>query len=117
MIMRPPQPNQTITRKSYPFRIIALNNKSIIVALLGMLQVDHKAAAQPAATTLAATSIGQTNATLQGTVNPNGASAAAYYQYGLTTNYDNLGGFVALPATNAAQTLPGLIVNSLRSPA
>src|SRR6266487_3870546 len=69
------------------------------------------------ATTPSAIRIGQTNATLHGTVNPNGALAAAYYQYGVTTNYDGLGGFVALPATNAAQTLAGLVVNSLRSAA
>ena len=69
--------------------------------------------AQPTATTLAATSISQTNATLHGTVNPNGQPVVAYFQYGLTTNYGCIGGYVALPATNTAQTLTGLVVNGL----
>src|SRR3954471_13003506 len=97
-----------------------MKNKFIVVALLGWagwLHFSLSALAQPVAATPAATGIGQTNATLHSSVNPNGALAAAYYQYGLTTNYDNLGGFVALPATNPAQTLPGLSVNSLRGPA
>src|ERR1044072_2135844 len=97
-----------------------MKNKFIVIALLGgagLLHFPLTAVAQPVATTLAATGIGQTNATLHGTVNPNGALAAAYYQYGVTTNYDGLGGFVALPATNAAQTLAGLVVNSLRTTA
>ncbi len=80
---------------------------------LGLLHFPVIAAAQPVATTLAATSISQTNATINGTVNPNGAVAVAYFQYGLTTNYGNIGGFIALPATNTAQTLAGLVVNAL----
>src|SRR5205085_7568021 len=70
--------------------------KFLVVAWLsgaGLFQFLPTVSAQPAATTLAATGIGQTNATLHGTVNPNGALATAYYQYGLTTNYDNLVGF------------------------
>jgi photosystem II stability/assembly factor-like uncharacterized protein len=97
-----------------------MKNKLIVAALLGWLGVFNfqlTTMAQTVATTLAATSIGQTNATLNGTVNPNGTLAAAYFQYGLTTNYDNLGGYMALPVTNTAQTLPGLVVNSLQEPA
>src|SRR5678815_1275282 len=37
---------------------------------------------------------------------------SAYYQYGLTTNYGYLGGFIALPATNTTLTLPGLVLNA-----
>ena len=44
----------------------------------------------PVTTTLAATSIGITNATLNATVNPGGASTAIYFQYGLDTNYGSL---------------------------
>jgi hypothetical protein len=94
-------------------------NRLIVVALLSWLSslnLHLTAMAQPLATTLAATSVTSTNATLNGTVNPNGAKAAAYFQYGLTTNYDNLGGFIAQPATNTAQTLPGLVVNALHGP-
>jgi hypothetical protein len=97
-----------------------MKSKLIVVALLGwlcMLNPHFTAFAQPVATTLAATSLSSSNATLNGTVDPNGAVAVAYYQYGLTTNYDSLGGFLAQPATNTAQTLPGLVVNVLHGPA
>jgi 6,7-dimethyl-8-ribityllumazine synthase len=97
-----------------------MKTKFILVALLaayGLLQSALTTLAQPTATTLAATSIGPNNATLNGTVNPNGATAAGYFQYGLTTNYGNIGGFLALPATNTAQALPGVVVNALQGPA
>jgi len=96
-------------------KLVGTQNKVIIIALLGAVALLHfpvTSAAQPAATTLAATGIGQTNATLNGTVNPNGAPAVAYFQYGPTTNYGYLGGYVALPATNTTLTLPGLMVNA-----
>src|ERR1700730_9599480 len=96
-----------------------MKNRFILVALLcgfGLLHFPVTAVAQPVATTLAATSITSSNATLNGTVNPNGALAVGYYQYGLTTNYDNLGGLVALSATNTTQTVPGLVVNALHGP-
>ncbi|MCK9420319.1 MAG: DUF1566 domain-containing protein [Nitrospirae bacterium] len=41
----------------------------------------------PTVTTNSASGIGQTSATLNGTVNPNGASTSAYFEYGLTTDY------------------------------
>jgi hypothetical protein len=94
-------------------------NLILVVLLAGiglLLSPLVTTAAPPVATTQAATGIGPANAILHGRVNPNGAAAAAYFQYGLTTNYDNLGGFTALPSTNGAITLPGLPVNSLNSP-
>src|SRR5689334_10924750 len=69
------------------------------------------ACAQSVVTTLAATSVSQTNATLNGTVNPNGAATTVYFQYGLTTNYGYLGGYTLLPATNATLTLPGVLAS------
>src|SRR5262249_959160 len=44
---------------------------------------------KPTVTTQPATSVTVSNATLNGPVNPNGAATTAYFQYGLTTNYDN----------------------------
>jgi hypothetical protein len=92
-----------------------MKNHLFIAAFLSgasLLQCPLSTFAQPAATTLAATGVGPTNATLGGMVNPNSAAAAAYFQFGLTTNYDNLGGFTALPATNTALSLPALVVNA-----
>jgi len=46
--------------------------------------------AAPIITTLAATNILSHSATLQGFVNPGGASATAYFEYGITTNYGSM---------------------------
>ena len=44
----------------------------------------------PAVTTLPATSITAANVTLNGAINPYGGDVSAWFQYGLTTNYDSL---------------------------
>jgi hypothetical protein len=51
---------------------------------------------QPDATTTAATTIGQTSATLNGTVNPNDHWTTYYFQWGTTTSYGS-----TTPATSA----------------
>ena len=55
----------------------------------------------PVVATLPATSITATNATLNGTVNPGYGATAAYFQYGLDTNY---GSFTATNDLVAANT-------------
>ena len=50
----------------------------------------------PLAISLAATNVGATNATLTGTVNPNGIATTAYYEWGTTTGYGSFS------ATNSA---------------
>ena len=69
----------------------------------------------PAATltTLPATGFSIGSATLNAVANPAGNSYLGRFEYGLTTNYGCIGGYVALPATNTAQTLTGLVVNGL----
>ena len=47
--------------------------------------------APPTVTTNAATNVGQTTATLQGTVNPNGATTTAAFDYGLTSSFGGYG--------------------------
>src|SRR5215471_13912336 len=80
-----------------------------LLGLLGMLNSHFTAEAQPVVTTLAATGVTQTDATLHGTVNPNGGVTTVYYQYGFTTSYGYMGGYMVLPSTNGAITLPGLV--------
>ena len=46
-------------------------------------------ASAPSVTTLGASNITTTTATLNGMVNPNGAATSAWFQWGLTTNYGN----------------------------
>jgi len=43
----------------------------------------------PTVVTLAASSITHGTATLNGTINPNGASSTVYFQWGTDTNYGN----------------------------
>jgi photosystem II stability/assembly factor-like uncharacterized protein len=81
--------------------------------VLAHYQGAYPPAHPPVVTTLPATSVTATNATLNGTINPNGAATLGYFQYGLTTNYGYLGGFSVQPATNATLSLPGVVVNSL----
>src|ERR1700729_2616194 len=45
------------------------------------------AAAPPSATTGSPSSVGQSSATVNGTVNPNGQSTTYYFKYGTTTSY------------------------------
>src|SRR5258708_7369437 len=84
-----------------------------LLGWLGMLNFHFTADAEPTVTTLAATSVTSNSATLNGTANPNGASTVAYFQYGLTTNYGNAGGFATLLATNGTLTMTGLVVSSI----
>jgi len=70
--------------------------------------------AVPATTTLAATGVTSTNATLNGTVNPNGGATSAYFQYGLTTNYGSYSATNTLAATNVTLSVSNL-VSSLTS--
>jgi hypothetical protein len=48
---------------------------------------DNWRAAMPTATTVAATSVGEKTATLNGTVNPNGSETKLFFEYGTTTSY------------------------------
>ena len=73
--------------------------------------------APPTATTMAASAINSTGATLNGTVNPNSADAHSYYQYGTTTAYGNTTAVSDVGAGNTAISLPyaigGLAPNTL----
>ena len=70
-------------------------------------------ATKPTVTTQIASGVGATNATINGTVNPNGLSATSYFEYGLDATYGTFGGFSNLPFTNATISVIGLAVNSL----
>jgi hypothetical protein len=66
----------------------------------------------PAATTLAAGNVTPTNATLNATVNPEGATAGVYFQWGLTANYGNVTPTDTLMADlDAAQTVTAFLDN------
>ena len=98
---------------AYHFRLVGINSAGTTP---GADQTFTTAVAAPAVTTLPASNITTTNATLNGTANPNGAATTAYFQYGLTTNYGSIGSLASLPATNATLALAGTI-SSLSGPA
>jgi len=83
------------------------------VASLNLLLVPAAEAQAPKVTTLPASGVTATNATLGGTVNPNGLVTTAYYQYGLDTNYGDIGSFAVLPATNGNLAMPSFVVNGI----
>ncbi len=70
----------------------------------------------PTVTTNTATGVGQTNATLRGTVNPNGTSTSVFFEYGTTTSYGSTTAAQAIGSgtSNVAVSLAvyGLICNT-----
>jgi hypothetical protein len=71
-------------------------------------------ASAPIVQSLAATSVTTTSAQINGSVNPNGASTSAYFEFGLTSNYGSASG--ALNGITTAQNIqanwPGLTPNT-----
>ncbi len=71
----------------------------------------------PAVTTGGATGLTGTGATLDGSINPNGISTIAFFEYGLTTAYGSVASATPSPVTAGAgtttitATLTGLIAN------
>ncbi len=89
----------------------------MLLGCLALLNFRFTVSAQPVVTTLAATSITSSNATLNGTINPNGsAGVGGNFQYGLTTDYGYLGGFTVLAGPAIARS-PCLALLRTASPA
>ncbi len=72
------------TKKWHLLRVPVRLGIALVLVLLTALTISAQA---PTATTGAATGVGSTDATLNGTVNANGASTTVYFEYGLDTNY------------------------------
>ena len=62
----------------------------ITIVLLNLICVPHAFAQAPTATTGAATGIGSSEATLNGTVNANGADTTVTFEYGLDNGYGGM---------------------------
>lgn len=76
--------------------------RALVVFL--MLAAPALAWAQPTSTTNAATGIGSTGATVNGTVNANGHSTTAYFEYGLTEEYGLIAPADQSPVTGSSDT-------------
>ena len=70
-------------------------------------------AATPSATTLAATSLSGTGATLNGTVNANGSSTAVSFEFGLTTAYGSTATATPTPVTGSSPTAVSAVLTGL----
>jgi hypothetical protein len=69
--------------RTYHYRLVASNT----AGTANGSDITFLTATAPAAVTAAATSVGATSATLNGSVNPNGVATSWYFEYGTTTGY------------------------------
>jgi pre-peptidase len=76
-----------ICATTYQFRAVANNSAGTRYGTNRSFTTAACPTIPPTVTTSAATGIGQTSATLNGTVNPNGASTTTAFEYGTTTSY------------------------------
>ncbi|MDB6028314.1 MAG: regulatory domain of in-like proprotein convertase, partial [Verrucomicrobiales bacterium] len=94
---------------NYHFRVVALSVGGVAVGADMIVTTPGNA---PTVTTQPATGLTSSSATLNASVNPNGASASIYFQYGLTASYGSFSstnvatGNVTLLASNS---IPGLL--------
>jgi len=98
----------------YHFRLVAANSAGTTNA--GDLTFTTPVAV-PAAITQAATSITSTGATLNASINPNGAATSYYFQYGLTASYGSFSSTNTLATGNSListnRTITGLAPGTL----
>lgn len=99
-----------LNRLSVPHLLYLL---TLLFAAFGFSQSTFAAA--PTISSVAATNITSTSAQLNGSVNPNGASTTAYFQYGPSTSYGSTTSSVTLNGTtpqNISSTWSGLAPNT-----
>src|SRR5262245_19919512 len=82
-----PTKGQRIFKKLMNVSFPPLKSIGKLALVASALVVPLTSQAQPAASTLTATNISSTAATLLGQANPNGPVTQVYFQYGPTTNY------------------------------
>jgi hypothetical protein len=70
---------------TYHFRGVASNS----FGMAWGTNVSFTTLSGPSVTTLGATGVGATNATLNGSINPNENASSAWFEWGTTTNYGN----------------------------
>jgi len=95
---------------TYHFQVVGFNSEG---TSLGGDMTFTTLPLAPVVTTLMASSISASNATLNGTVNPGNGVTTAFYQFGLDTNYGDIGGFTVLSATSATLTFSGFVISVL----
>ncbi|MEQ1751413.1 MAG: choice-of-anchor tandem repeat GloVer-containing protein, partial [Prosthecobacter sp.] len=106
-------PVSGLTLPGYHFRCVAQNSAGTTYGQDQVFGTDST----PVASTLAASNVGGTYATLNGTANSNSQSGTAWFEYGLTTAYGTSTSTQALAASAAdiavAQSITGLTPSSV----
>ncbi|MDE3057011.1 MAG: T9SS type A sorting domain-containing protein [Bacteroidota bacterium] len=106
-----------LPKTTYHYRITAENQGGIVYGSDQAFTTNDTAHGLPSPTTLPATNITSTSATMNASVNPNGSKTLANFQYGTTTAYGNSVGGIPLYAygdtvTIVSNTLTGLQPNT-----
>jgi hypothetical protein len=98
---------------TYHFRIVA--NNSTGTSFGSDLTFTTSVQPVPTVQTLSATSITVNSATLNSSVNPNGASTTIYFQYGLTASYGSttISGSIGTSSGNYGTSISGLTPNTV----
>jgi len=89
------------TATTYNVRAYATNN---VGTSYGSMVNFTTSAVAPTATTIDASSISSTSATLNGTVNANNATAVVTFEYGTSTSYGSIGTAAQSPVTGTSTT-------------
>jgi hypothetical protein len=92
--------------KTYHYRLVAMNTAGTAQGS----DITFLTATAPAAVTAAASSVGTTSATLNGSVNPNGVATSWYFEYGTTTGYGS-----TTPSKNAGSGTSSVAVTAALS--
>jgi hypothetical protein len=100
---------------TYHYRVVGTNNEGTTYGANQTFTTGINPL--PIVTTIAATNVGTTSATLNGMVNPNGLSTTVKFQYGTTTSYGNEVAAAPSPLTGTSivavsATLTGLTPNT-----
>jgi hypothetical protein len=90
------------TRLAAAIVLVACGMLAVAITSAGSPAPASAAASAPSTTTSSPADVGQSSATLNGTVNPNGQSTTYYFQYGTTTSY----GTQTSPADVGSGTTP-----------
>jgi phosphodiesterase/alkaline phosphatase D-like protein len=100
------------TNTTYHYRVVASNINGTSYGL-DMTFVIGSAGSSPSATTNAATGIGATAATLNGTVNANGMASTVTFEYGLDTSYGSSAAASPSPVSGSTDTAVALTLTDL----
>ncbi len=95
---------------TYHFAVVASNSVGVVNGADSSFTTPATA---PSATTLAAGGIAASNATLNASVNPNGATTTAWFVWGTTAGYGNTAGQTAIGSGTSATAINAAIGNLL----